>query len=173
MRPNSLEYIWIENFPKQSFSEHSLKRDGAIFYTDSSIDWFEDEDRILFEGFINIDSKITELRNELSLKATSGDINAIGEITKRIGKLDKEKEELINHLFFIDAESFKTPMNMVYVSHRPEIEFVQSLFNHIDLLDCFIKSAEIKDFIRSLILISLKLQLRHTLSNLTLTQTFS
>jgi type III restriction enzyme len=142
MRPDALEYLSVIDFPKLSFNENSLKNNGAIYYTDTSKNWFANEQLILFEHFTEIEKKIQELKNELAKVALNGDVATISELSTRISKLDDEKKILAEHVFYIKEIKFKTPTNLIYVTYEPEIKFVDSLFNHTDLFDSFIKSAD-------------------------------
>lgn len=142
MRPDILEDVVISDFPQLSFNEHSLKHNGAIYYTDSSKSWYESEQLILFEHFTEINGKIKELKEELANKALSGDIATITELTSKLSKFDEEKNVLSDHVFYIEELNFKTSTNIIYVTYEPEKNFVNSLFNHTELFDGFIKSAD-------------------------------
>jgi type III restriction enzyme len=129
--------ISIEKYPTQSFSEDSLKRNGYLIYTDSTGNWYKEEEKTLFNTFIKLDKQIDELKAELTKPGT--DTVAIA---TKIAELANLQTEINQHLKFVDDSKFKTALNAVYVSYTPEIEFAKTLFLNIDLVDAFLKSAD-------------------------------
>ncbi len=129
--------ISVEKYPTQSFSEDSLKRNGYLIYTESTINWYKDEEKTLFSTFTQLDKQIDDLKAELTKAGT--DTVAIA---TKIAELAALQTEITQHLKFEDDSKFKTAMNAIYVSYTPEIEFAKTLFLNIDLVDAFIKSAD-------------------------------
>jgi len=129
--------ISIEKYPIQSFSEDSLKRNGFLVYTNSTCDWYKDEEKTLFNSFINIEKELKEIQNEL-LKP-GADIQVLA---SKLQELGGRKVDLQTRLKFVDNDKFKTALNAIYVSYTPEIEFTKILFLNVDLVDAFLKSAD-------------------------------
>jgi len=134
---NALFEINIDHFPTHSFSEDSLKRNGFLFYTDKTGDYYKDEEKTLFKTYIGLDKQITELTIEL----TGPESDKIA-IAQKITELATLQGELKHHLQKVEESKFKTALNALYVSYTPEIEFAKTLFLNIDLVDAFIKSAD-------------------------------
>lgn len=135
--PDALFEVKIEDFPTLSFSEDSLKRNGFLFYTDKTIDFYKAEEKTLFKTYIDIDKEISELTTKL----TESEADKV-QIAQRITELATLQQELENHIKEVDDIKFKTPLNAVFVSYTPEIEFTKALFANIDHIDSFIKSAD-------------------------------
>ena len=134
---NDLFEVSIEKFPTQSFSEDSLKRNGYFIYTDSTGNWYKDEEKTLFNTFTQLDEQIEELKKELTKSGT--DTVAIA---TKIAELANLRTEMNEHLKHFAESKFKTALNSVYVSYTPEIEFAKTLFINFDLVDAFLKSAD-------------------------------
>ena len=126
MRPDDLYSINIEEVSRQSFTESSIKNDGCVFYTDSSIRGFQESEQALFSDYLMKKSRYNTLVSALEL----------------IGQSDETIHFLKDNFVYIDAEKFKTPWNIFYVSYQPEKKFTQSLFHHSSLFDCIIKSPD-------------------------------
>lgn len=129
--------ISIENFPTLSFSEDSLKRNGYLFYSGKTINWYKDEEKSLFNRFTELEEEIKQI--QLKLSEPGADYLALG---TKLAELGSMQSEINNHLQKIDESNFKTPLCSVYVSYTPEIEFTKTLFLNIDLLESFIKSSD-------------------------------
>lgn len=136
-KPDALFKIDCSGFPSQFFSEESLKNKGCLFYTEKSIEWYEEDEKYLFHSYTSIEQALKETIAELT-KPDSDKI-ALG---MRIAELEQLKKDLANHLFQKGEAVFKTPLNAVFVSYTPEIEFMKSLMLNIDCIDAFIKSAD-------------------------------
>lgn len=135
---NDLFEIDMVNYPTQSFSEDSLKRNGFFLYTDKSFNWLtKDDEKTLFKTFTGLERQIEELKAELTKPNT--DTVAIA---SKIAELATLQADINQHLKKIDDNNFKTSLNSVYVSYTPEIEFAKTLFLNSDLIDGFIKSAD-------------------------------
>lgn len=129
--------ISVEKYPTQSFSEDSLKRNGYLLYTDSTVNWYKDDEKTLFNGFIRIDDEINEIQKALT--QPGADFQALG---AKLQELGARKKELQERLKLIDDNKFKTALNAIFVSYTPEIEFAKTLVLNIDLVDAFLKSAD-------------------------------
>lgn len=130
--------IRISDYPTQSFSEDSLKRNGFFIYTDKTLNWLhKEEEKTLFKQFINLENEIAELTKELSKPKSDTAV-----IASKIAELATLRKDISDHLKNIDDSSFKTALSSVYVSYTPEIEFIKSLFLNIELIDGFIRSAD-------------------------------
>lgn len=135
LRPDNLMLIKVEDFPVQSFNEYSLQMHGVLFYTDSTGNWYYGDEKILFNQFAEIESEILKLEKEKAETKVER-VKIIYE--EEISKLNDFKEKIIP----IQNDSFKSPLNALYVSYTPEIEFTRALFHHSDFFKCFIKSAD-------------------------------
>lgn len=135
--PDALFEIKADHFPKLSFSEDSLKRNGFLFYTDKTKEFYEEEEKTLFKMYTGLEKQISELTSELT-KLESDKVL----IAQKIAELATLQGELSNHLQKVDEEKFKSALNALYVSYTTEIEFAKTLFLNIDLVDAFIKSAD-------------------------------
>lgn len=129
--------ISVDKYPSQSFSEDSLKRNGYLLYTDSTVNWYKDEEKTLFNTFTQLDKQIDDLKAELTKTGT--DTVAIA---TKIAELAALQTEISQHIKSVDDNKFKTALNAIYVSYTPEIEFAKTLVLNIDLVDAFLKSAD-------------------------------
>ncbi|MBD3288203.1 hypothetical protein GF337_05310 [candidate division KSB1 bacterium] len=127
MQPDSLKEIKMSEMQKQSFSENALKDSGKVFYTSSSVNTLECEQKELFAGFLEDKNKLHKMGDEFLL---------------RYGNVEHELKFLKDNLIEIEEEKFLCPFNMVFVSHNPEYLFVKSIFNHKELFESFIKSPD-------------------------------
>lgn len=129
--------IVTESLPSQSFSEDSLKRNGYLVYTDNTSGWYKAEEKTLFETYTNLDKQIAELTAELAKPKSDK-----ASIASKMAELYALQTELNKRLQKIEDAKFKTPLNAVYVSYNPEVEFIKTLFLNIEALDSFIKSPD-------------------------------
>ncbi len=135
LRPDSLITREIKDFSVQSFSEESLRTHGAFFFTDDSSKWYTGDESILFTQFTKIDEEIHNLEQEKA--GTKIDrVKAI--LDEEISRLDDFKTKLN----LIPGSKFRSPLNAIFVSYTPEIEFTKALFHHADSFKCIIKSAD-------------------------------
>lgn len=127
----------LDEFPKLSFSEDSLKRNGFLFYTEKTEGFYKDEEKTLFKTYTGLDKEIADLTVELTKPDTDKAI-----IAQKIAELATLQGELSQHLQKVDEAKFKSALNALYVSYTPEIEFAKTLFLNIELVDAFLKSAD-------------------------------
>lgn len=132
---DSLFEITSENYPTQSFSEDSLKRNGYLFYTEKTLDWYRGDEKALFKTYIGLDKQIKDLTMDL----TKNKADTVS-IASKIAELAALKQVINQHMNIVSDSKFKTALNAMFVSYTPEIEFSKILFLNIDLLDAFIKS---------------------------------
>lgn len=126
MKPDSLIDIKIEEMTPQFFSESTLKRDGRLFYTNSSPDMLpKDQSKLLYEF---LDDKANYLK--------------VKERIERYGGKETEIRFLKENLIEIPSSTFNTPLNMIFVSHDPETKFTKAVFNHIGLFESVFKSPD-------------------------------
>jgi type III restriction enzyme len=134
---DALFEINLENYPKQSFSEDSLKRNGFLFYTEKTIDWFKDDEKALFKTYTSLDKQIAGFTADLSKPESDK-----AAIASKIAELAILQNEINQHLQIVDDGKFKTILNAMFVSYTPEIEFTKTLFLNIELVDSFLKSPD-------------------------------
>jgi type III restriction enzyme len=134
---DALFEISPDHFPKLSFCEDSLKRNGFLFYTDKTEGFYKDEEKTLFKTYTGLDKQIEELKKEL-IKPGSDAIL----ISQKITELATLQGELSQHLQKVDEAKFKSALNALYVSYTPEIEFAKTLFLNTEVVDAFLKSAD-------------------------------
>lgn len=134
---DALFKIVPEHFPKLSFSEDSLKRNGFLFYTEKTEGFYKDEEKTLFKTYTGLDKQIAELTTELTKPESDKAI-----IAQKIVELATLQGELSQHLQKVEETKFKSALNAIYVSYTPEIEFSRILFLNIELVDAFLKSAD-------------------------------
>lgn len=134
---DALFEISPDHFPKLTFSEDSLKRNGFLFYTEKTEGFYKDEEKTLFKTYTGLDKQIADLTVELTKPDTDKAI-----IAQKIAELATLQGELSQHLQKVDEAKFKSAMNALYVSFTPEIEFAKTLFLNIELVDAFLKSAD-------------------------------
>jgi type III restriction enzyme len=135
LRPDSLTTKSIEDFPIQSFSEDSLRSHGSFYYTETTQQWYSGDESILFNQFSQIESVIERLEKD---KAETSVERVKVVLDEEIVKLNEFKAKLI----LIPEKNFPSPLNALYVSFTPEIEFAKALFHHSKLFKSFIKSAD-------------------------------
>ncbi len=134
---DALFEIKSDNFPRLSFSEDSLKRNGFLFYTDKTEGFYKDEEKTLFKTYTGLDKQISELTTELTRPESDKVL-----IAHKIAELATLQGELNHHLHKVEEAKFKSALNALYVSYTPEIEFAKTLFLNIELIDAFLKSAD-------------------------------
>lgn len=134
---DALFEIVPDHFPKLSFSEDSLKRNGFLFYTEKTEGFYKDEEKTLFKTYTGLDKQIADLTVELTKPDTDKAV-----IAQKIAELATLQGELSQHLQKVDEAKFKSALNALYVSYTPEIEFAKTLFLNIELVDAFLKSAD-------------------------------
>jgi type III restriction enzyme len=119
LEAEKLEPVMMVGMPRQSFSEGSIKGDGYLFYDSKFLASLSAEER----GIIG---KYIEGRKSIG----PGSVPL------------PEIQFLVDHLFPVLEDNFKTPLNAVYVSYKPERDFANGIFNHAELFDAFIKSPD-------------------------------
>ena len=126
----------MEAFSKQSFSESGLMKEGYFYYDEKTLNWYEREDeKIWVEKNTNIDASIAQIIADMG-KTTK--IEEIQKLSTEMVTLNLMKQRFIK----VPNEKFKTPLNAVYVSYKPEQTFMESLIVHSDKIDWFIKSPD-------------------------------
>lgn len=126
MTSDSLVEIKITTLSPQTFSESLLKRNGRLFYEKNSANSLSNEQKCLLERFIKDRKEYSSVIERI--ESSGGNVSEI--------------EFLQNNFSEISSENFKTPLNLIFVSHSPEVSFIQSVFNNIDLFDSFLKSPD-------------------------------
>ena len=135
LRPDSLTTIAIEDFPIQSFNEDSLRSHGTFYYTETTQQWYSGDESILFNQLSQLALQIKQLEKERA-ETTVERVKAI---------LDEEilkRNEFRSKIILVPDKNFPSPLNALYVSFNPEIEFAKALFLHTNLFKSFIKSAD-------------------------------
>ncbi|GAB6283255.1 MAG: DEAD/DEAH box helicase family protein [Ignavibacterium sp.] len=127
MMPKALIKIKIEEMVSQSFSENSIKINGKVFYTKSSSESLSEEQKILFNQFLNDKQNYDRVKEA---------------VVRYAGRSEDEIKFLKENIIEQEENNFKTPLNLVYVSSTPEYKFVSSIFNNLDKIDNFIKSPD-------------------------------
>ncbi|MCZ2268642.1 MAG: DEAD/DEAH box helicase family protein [Ignavibacteriales bacterium] len=127
MVAKALKEIKIEQMNHQSISESSIKTNGKVFFTKSSLQSLSSEQKIILSKFLN-DKK---------------DYDRIKEAVVTYGhRSEDEIKFLVENLIEKEEDTFKTPLNFIYASSTPEYNFTNSIFNHIETIDSFIKSPD-------------------------------
>lgn len=135
LRPDSLFARDIKDFPVQSFSEESLRTHGAFFFTQDSHAWYSGDESIIFKQFVDLADEVRNLERE---KAETKIDRVKAVLDEEISRLTDFKLKLKQ----FPASNFPSPLNAIYVSYTPEIEFTKALFLHTGSFKCFIKSAD-------------------------------
>ncbi len=117
--PDTLIEVSIDNMRDQFFSEDSIKFNGYLFFDDLSIETLSGEEKEIIGKYLS---------NRMLLNES----NVLPEIAY-----------LLVHLFPIENSNFITPLNFVYVSYRPEKDFVKNIFRNSNLFMSFIKSPDV------------------------------
>lgn len=126
MKADSVLEIDIKKMPLQSFSEHSIKDKGNIFYSKDIYETLIQEQKNIISEYINDKANYSQVREN---------------IIKYNGK-PESVEFLVNNLHEVDLNKFNTPQNIIFTSYKPECDFTKLLFENIDLFDSFIKSSD-------------------------------
>lgn len=124
LKSNEFKEIKVEDMPVQTFNEGDLKDEGMMFYEETSLNWFKGDQKSIYSRLINDSVNYEKIAETLTTYGNNPD------------ELKYLKERIVN----IDTDKFRTPLNILYVSYKPEREFLKSLFNNIDLFDSFIKN---------------------------------
>lgn len=135
LRPDSLTTIALDAFPIQSFSEDSLRNHGTFYYTETTQRWYSGDESILFNQFSQLDQQIELLEKEKAETSVER-IKVI--LDEEIMKLNEFQAKVIR----VPERNFPSPLNALYVSFTPEIEFAKALFLHTNLFKSVIKSAD-------------------------------
>ena len=99
---DALFEISPEHFPSLSFSEDSLKRNGFLFYTEKTIDFYKDEEKTLFKTYTSLDKQIADLTADLS-KPDSDKVA----IASKIAELASLQTEINKHLQRLTNQNLK------------------------------------------------------------------
>ncbi len=127
LKPDSLFEVLISDIHPQSFSESSLKKDGHLFYSETSEHSLSSEEREMFEG----------LKNQIEY------VKTVREAAKKFGKQDDLTEQIEQfNLNQVIEKEFKTPLNLLYVTFEPEHRFTKQLLHYADYFDSFVKSPD-------------------------------
>jgi len=126
MKPDSIIEIAIDKMSPQFFSESSLKNDGYLYYCKDSPESLPSEQRLMLYGFIDDKNNYSQVKEKI--EKYGGDESEIKFLKENLKEIDKNK--------------YKTPLNLFYVSYKPERKFAQSLFNNIELFDSIFKSPD-------------------------------
>lgn len=127
MMPKALREIKIKEMASQSFSENSLKTNGKVFYTKSSLESLSSEQKTLFNQFLDDKQNYDRVKEA---------------VVRYAGRSEDEIKFLKENLIEEEESKFKTPLNLIYVSSTPEYKFVSSIFNNLNKIDNFIKSSD-------------------------------
>lgn len=101
----------------QSFSESRVRESGAIYHVDGDVKPF--------------------CKNESHLW---GQYCEWVEVAKAFGDATPESvQEIVKRIHSVDPGKFKTPVNVLYASHKPERQFSDLLFENSELIEAFIK----------------------------------
>jgi len=126
MRSNEIQEIQIASMPLQPFNEGALKKEGMMFYNKKSEDWLTGDQRALFQSMV--EKSINFEKAAEDMRKYNIDISDL--------KYLKDK------IRFIEDNKFKTPLGIVYVTYAPEHQFVKKLYDHVGLIDSFIKNPD-------------------------------
>jgi type III restriction enzyme len=129
LKANNTKEIALENLPRESFSESSIKRDSYIFYSQDEL----------------LNLKQTEYEILKEYLKDKENYNSLKESIEKYGGNSSEIEFLSENLIECTDENLKTVHNLVHVSFQPEKKFVKTLLVNIQLFDAFLKSPD-KDF---------------------------
>ncbi len=126
MKPDSVIEIKIEEMFPQFFNESVLKSNGSIFYCEDSPDSLPKEQQTMLYEFIEDKNNYPKVKEKI----------------EKYGGNESEIRFLKDNLIEIAKDRFKTPLNLFYVSFKPERKFTRSLFNNIDLFESVLKSPD-------------------------------
>lgn len=102
---------------RQSFSESRVKESGAVYHVDGDAKPFNKDETHLWEQYCK---------------------------WVQIAKIDDsalhdDAREIVARIWQVDSTRFKTPVNVLYASHKPERQFSELLFENSVLIEAFIK----------------------------------
>ncbi|MDD2389291.1 MAG: DEAD/DEAH box helicase family protein [Desulfobacterales bacterium] len=101
----------------QSFSESKVRESGAIYYVDGDANPFDKEETHLWDQYCKWVKAAKELGDDTP-------VNIL---------------EIVRCLHTVDVTKFKTPINALYASHKPERQFCDLLFVNSEFIEAFIK----------------------------------
>lgn len=107
----------LSAIPRQAFSESALKEHGTIWYAAEDAAPYSGQELPLWEQYLKFRKQVAEYKDE------AGDQAKV--ISARIRQVDLSK--------------FKSPWNVHYTSHDPELKFSDLLFSNAELFDAFVK----------------------------------
>jgi type III restriction enzyme len=125
-KPDRLEDISIRNMSSQNVNESAIKDHVCIFYSENTLDAFTEEQRHLFGQYLKDKHNYEQLKETIT----------------QYGGYEEEIRFLKENLFEIPQADFKTPLNMICVSHQPELLFIKAIFHNIVLFDSVLKSPD-------------------------------
>ncbi|MFZ3046648.1 MAG: hypothetical protein WA151_12110, partial [Desulfatirhabdiaceae bacterium] len=125
-KPDRLDEVFIQGMTRQNVNESAIKDRASVFYSSDTAAAFKTEQKQLFEKYLK------DKNNYVQLKET---------ITQ-YGGYEEEIRFLKDNLFEIPLADFKTPLNMICVSHQPERLFTKAIFRNISLFDAVLKSPD-------------------------------
>jgi type III restriction enzyme len=102
---------------RQSFSESRVKESGAVYHVDGDAQPFCNDETHLWQQYCNW-LKISEIDES---------------------SLHDDAQAIIKRLHKVDTAKFKSPVNVLYASHKPERQFSELLFENSTLIEAFIK----------------------------------
>jgi type III restriction enzyme len=119
MSESAKEIVQVDltTVPRQSFSENVLREHGALYTVDSDTKPFEGHEDHLWKQYKKYRNMFAEYGDDASEQA------------KAIGTRIRE----------VHLTAFKSPWNAHYVSHEPERQFSDLLFENYNLFDAFVK----------------------------------
>lgn len=126
LKPDTLVLIEMNKIVPQSFGENALRGNGFLFYSSESCNSLPYDQKEVLSGLLQDKNNYALIKNNLL----------------KYGGNEDDIKFLNDNLIEININDFKTPLNLIYVSHEPEYRFTRSLFNNIELFDSFIKSPD-------------------------------
>jgi type III restriction enzyme len=102
---------------RQSFSESRVKESGAVYHVDGDSKPFGKDETHLWDQYCK---------------------------WMQIAKIDDsalhdDAREIVARIRQVEPKRFKTPVNVLYASHKPERQFSELLFEKSELIEAFIK----------------------------------
>lgn len=125
-KANNTREIQLSSLPNQSFSESSIKRDGFLFYSKERVAALKPEEQEILKSYIG------DKDNYFQVK----------EAIVKYGGKESEIEFLEENLIEKTDNDIKSVQSLIFVSYKPEKEFVSLLFENVDLFDSFLKSPD-------------------------------
>jgi type III restriction enzyme len=102
---------------RQSFSESKVRESGAVYSVEGDSKPFDKEETHLWDQYCKW------------VKAAKDSGDAVRD----------DILEIVRCLHTVDAAKFRTPINALYASHKPERQFCDLLFENSELIEAFIK----------------------------------